>query len=105
MIENIISLLLNNNLKIFILSMLPVTELRFSIPYGYFFLNESILLSATISITGNIIIGLLIIYIIAPIMKFLKKNKFFSHFIEKIFNRTMHKGKMINNLIHQQMYL
>ena len=98
MIENIISLFLSNNLKIFILSMLPITELRFSIPYGYFFLNESILLSATISIIGNIIIGLLIIYIIAPIMNVLKKNKYFSIFIEKIFNKTMHKGQMINNL-------
>jgi len=98
MIEYYISLLTSNSLKVFLLSMFPITELRFSIPYGYFVLNESIATVSIISIFGNILVGVLIIYIIGPIMNILIKIYPLSYIINKIFKRTKHKGKIINNL-------
>ena len=64
-----LDLVLNNEfLKILFISMLPITELRLSIPY--FILTEQIMWQKVfiISIIGNIIIGLLVVYIIAPMM-------------------------------------
>ena len=98
MIEYYISLFTSNSLKVFLLSMFPITELRFSIPYGYFVLNQSIVTVSIISIFGNILVGVLIIYIIGPIMNILIKINPLSYIIKKIFERTKHKGKIINNL-------
>ena len=77
--------------------MLPVTELRFSIPY--FILIEEILWQKVfiISIIGNIIIGLLVLYIIAPMMFLLKRNHYFHKIINYILNRTKSKSIIINN--------
>ena len=60
-------------IEILIISMLPITELRFSIPY--FILVEELSWQKvfTVSIIGNILIGILIVTIIGPIMNFLKK--------------------------------
>ena len=81
--------------KIFILSMLPVTELRFSIPYGINFYLIPIYQVVLISIIGNITIGFLVVYLIGPIMKQLRKISFFEKIINYIFNRTLSKSKSI----------
>ena len=77
--------------------MFPITELRFSIPY--FILKEEVLWQKVfiISIIGNITVGLLILYIIAPIMIMLRKNKYLYKIIEYILNRTKSKSSIINN--------
>ena len=96
MLENILNI--NNEfIEILIISMLPITELRFSIPY--FILKEQLLWEKVflISILGNIFIGLLIRYIIAPIMILMKKNKYLKKIINYILNRTKTKSKIINN--------
>ena len=96
MLENILNI--NNEfIEILIISMLPITELRFSIPY--FILKEQLLWEKVflISILGNIFIGLLIRYIIAPIMILMKKNKYLKKIIKYILNRTKTKSKIINN--------
>ena len=54
----------NESLKIFILSMLPITELRFSIPYGILMTDLSVFSILLYSIIGNILIGISIIYFI-----------------------------------------
>tara|TARA_Y100000816_G_C26061790_1_gene557612 strand:- start:391 stop:885 length:495 start_codon:yes stop_codon:yes gene_type:complete len=82
-------------IEILIISMLPITELRFSIPY--FILVEELSWQKvfTISIIGNILIGVLIVTIIGPIMNFFKKNYYLSRIINYIINRTKNKSKMI----------
>ena len=82
-------------IEILIISMLPITELRFSIPY--FILVEELSWQKvfTISIIGNIVIGILIITIIGPIMNFFKKNYYFRRIINYIINRTRNKSKII----------
>jgi len=77
--------------------MIPITELRGSIPY--FILIEEVIWQKVliISIIGNIIIGLLVLYIIAPIMFLLKRNHYFNRIINYILNRTESKSAIINN--------
>ena len=55
------TILENESLKIFILSMLPITELRFSIPYGILFYKLPMQSVIFLSIIGNIIIGIIVI--------------------------------------------
>ena len=93
---NYLDLLLSNeHLKVFILSMLPITELRASIPWGIKFYTLSIAEVVMLSILGNILIGVLILYAIGPIMKFMSKNNLFKNTLNYIFKRTKKKGKMI----------
>jgi len=68
--------------------MFPITELRVSIPY--FILIEKIpwMKVFFFSIAGNIFIGILIRYIISPIMLLLRKNLYLNKVISWIINRT-----------------
>ena len=92
-IENIIH---DEILKVFILSMLPITELRFSIPYGINYYSLSPLYVVSISIIGNILIGIVVIYILGPFMNILKKIGVFRFMIEYIFNKTKIRGHIID---------
>ena len=98
MVNFLETLIINENVKIFILSMLPITELRFSIPYGILMYDIPIINTVTLSIIGNILIGVLIIYIIGPSMNFLRKFSFIENIITSIFKRTRKKGDIINRL-------
>ena len=92
----VIDKLLNSEvLKVFILSMLPITELRFSIPYAANFYTLSVANIVLISIIGNISIGILILYIIGPFMSILKQVPLFNSSINYIFTRTISKSKII----------
>ena len=98
MVNFLDTLIISENVKIFILSMLPITELRFSIPYGILMYDISIINTVTLSIIGNILIGVLIIYIIGPSMNFLRKFSFIENIITSIFKRTRRKGDIVNRL-------
>ena len=98
MLENYILSVSNAELKIFILSMLPITELRFSIPYGYFVLDTPLWIASGISILGNITIGYITLSIIGPIMSSIQKISFFSFIIKKIFIITRRKSDIIDRL-------
>ena len=87
-----------NYIYILFVSMLPITELRFSIPYGILVLELSGLYVVIISILGNIFIGIVVIYIIGPVMNLLRKNKYFNYIIETIFKRTRVNGRIIQRL-------
>tara|TARA_B110000263_G_scaffold159692_1_gene138828 strand:+ start:1071 stop:1544 length:474 start_codon:yes stop_codon:yes gene_type:complete len=93
---NFLDLILNNeHLKVFILSMLPITELRGSIPWAIKFYSLSVAEIVMLSIIGNILIGVLILYALGPIMEILSKNRIFNRLLTYIFKRTKKKGKMI----------
>ena len=87
---------INNDLiEILIISMLPITELRFSIPYFILVEKLSWYKVFAVSIIGNILIGILIITILGPIMIFFKKNFYLRRIINYIINRTRNKSKTI----------
>ena len=73
-------------IKIIIFSMLPITELRLSIPYFIIFEKLDWMTVVMLSVIGNIFIGIVIFYLIAPIMIFLSKNRYFKNIINYILN-------------------
>ena len=95
---NILSIIDSEHIKIFILSMAPITELRFSIPYGILIKDMNPTEVVLLSIIGNILIGLIIVYIIGPIMKFLQNFSIFNNIINYIFKRTLKKGKIVDRI-------
>jgi uncharacterized membrane protein len=78
--------------------MLPISELRLSIPYGIISTELTVFNVVVLSIIGNISIGLLIIYLIGPIMDLLKYNRFLKYIIEYIFSKTRTRGKIVYRL-------
>lgn len=79
-------------LKVFLLSMTPISELRGSIPLGVK-LGLSPFESTLISILGNIMIIPVLLLIMQPIFKYLKSLKFLKGWIEKYENRAARKVK------------
>ena len=82
-------------LRIFLYSMFPITELRASIPY--FILVEKIIWIKVFffSVIGNIFIGILVRYIVSPIMLFLRKNLYLNKLISYIIDRTYTSSEKI----------
>lgn len=75
-----------------ILAMLPVTELRFSIPFALKVLHLPIWEAMFWSILGDIIPALLIIYFVGPVSKFLRrKSKIADRFFHWLFAKTRRK--------------
>lgn len=81
-------------LATFIIAMLPVTELRASIPFAIFHLNLSYYESFIYSVLGVIVPSFLIIYAVGPVSRFLmKKSKLAERFFNWLFERTRKKFK------------
>lgn len=78
-------------LATFILAMLPVTELRASIPIGLEAFGLSVYQVFIYSILGNIIPAILIVYYLEPITKFLRKYTWADKFFNWLFARTRKK--------------
>lgn len=83
---------MDNALKVFILAMMPISELRGAIPLGVK-LGYTPLSATLISIAGNALIIPILILIIRPVFKYLKRYSFIKNFIEKLENRAANKLK------------
>ena len=75
-------------LKVFLLSMLPLIELRGSIPFGILILNLNPILVYIVSILGNILIGFFLILFLKFLFNLLKRfnviNWYFSYSKNKV---------------------
>jgi len=79
-------------LKIIGASMLPITELRLSIPYAMSALNFSWYSAFLWSLVGNIIITAILLFTLEPVYKFLMQNfSVFDKMFNWLFNRTRRK--------------
>lgn len=77
---------------VFLLSMTPLGELRISIPTGILIHNLNPFLVFLISVIGNFIPALLILFFLEEVSQFLmKKSKFFHKFFFWLFKRTHRK--------------
>ena len=88
MLDNIVNALsgVNGYLAVFIISMLPVVELRGAIPVGVG-LDLNWLLLYVASVCGNMILVPFIILFIRPIVEFLMRTKKLRPLGEKIKNK------------------
>ena len=95
-IETIENYLLNINkdAAVFIISMLPVVELRGAIPFGIG-MGLSWIRVFILSVIGNMIPVPFVIWLIRPIIEWLKKSRLFSRLGNWIDSRTARKSKNI----------
>ena len=83
---------ITSQLAVFFTAMIPIGELRASIPLGLGVYKLSIYSVFIISVIGNLIPAIAIIYILEPLSKFLmRKFKIANRFFNWLFNRTRRK--------------
>ena len=83
---------LNENLAVFLVSMMPIVELRGAIPFGVGLGMDwrSVYL---ISVIGNMIPIPFIILFFRPLIDFLRKTRLFGNLATKIHDRSLRKSK------------
>ncbi|MDW7675809.1 MAG: small multi-drug export protein [Bacillota bacterium] len=81
--------------QVFILAMIPVTELRAAIPYG---ITQGLLPLTTLTMAaiGNMLIGLPVLVLISPIINIIKKVPLGERVVDKVLAATRLKG---NNVV------
>lgn len=93
-----------NEFKIFIISMLPILELRGGLIAAYL-LDVEIIRAFIICFIGNILPIPLILIFIRQFFDFLKRFKIFRGPITWLENRTLKKGKKIENALITGLFL
>ena len=93
MLDFVVNLLdfLTDEMIIFIISMVPLIELRGSIPFGIGFYGIDPLTTFILTYPASLIPGPCIILFINAIFKVLEKIKFFAKIIDKVIYRTRRK--------------
>lgn len=81
-------------IQVLLLSMLPVLELRFAIPFGIAALGMSPLSAFLWALAGNWLVTVFILWGLDPISSFLRKHSpFMKRFTDWLFERTRKKHK------------
>lgn len=92
-------------LTVFVISMIPILELRGGILAASSFLCLDPLKSFAICILGNIIPIPFILWFITPLFNRLRKTKYFSKLVTKIENSAISKKEKIENLKYIGLFL
>ena len=98
LIQGIISALggsMGSKAIIFIISMIPILELRGALLVAGPLLGVSVLEAVPICVIGNIIPVPFILLFVTPVFAWLKKTKLFKPLVEKLENRAMSKKDQI----------
>lgn len=85
---------INKDIAVFIISMLPIVELRGAIPFGVG-MGLNVLRVFVLSVIGNLVPVPFVIWLIRPIVEWLKKSKLFSKIGSWLDGRTKKKSKNI----------
>jgi len=80
-----------NYFIVFIITFLPIFELRLAIPLGVLVLGTNIFLTALVSIIANILIGIIIYFLIDLIISFFLRYKFLKKMYDKLIIRSQKK--------------
>lgn len=84
----------NHELAVFIVSMLPIVELRGAIPFGVTLgMNWGVVY--ILSVIGNMIPVPFVIKFFRPIIEYLKKTKLFGKLATKLHERSMKKSENV----------
>ena len=85
---------INSELFIVFMSMLPINELRGTIPIALS-MNQPVFKTLVLAIVGNLIpVGPLLIFL-KPVSERLRRFKIWHRFFEHIFNRTEKKARLV----------
>ena len=85
---------MKNELLIILTAALPISELRGAIPLGLY-LKEPLLKIFFLSILGNIIPVIPILYLLQPVSEKLRRFKLWNRFFDWLFERTKKKSSLI----------
>tara|TARA_B100000029_G_scaffold490442_1_gene549472 strand:+ start:428 stop:934 length:507 start_codon:yes stop_codon:yes gene_type:complete len=88
----------NELLIVFLLAMLPITELRLSIPYGILYLGLTPISALVVSLVGNFIISLPLIYIFNYIKSYTENHPSFSFIHRFLYRYSTKKYRKYNYL-------
>ncbi|OGI26905.1 MAG: hypothetical protein A2359_01895 [Candidatus Moranbacteria bacterium RIFOXYB1_FULL_43_19] len=81
-------------LATFLIAMVPISELRASIPIAIKIYELPVWSAYLWSVLGNLVPMILIVLVIAPVADFLSRHiKFFQKFFEWLFRHTRHRGE------------
>ena len=94
----------SKELVVFIISMIPIIELRGAIPVGIAW-GVKPLVAYLVAVLGNIFPVPFIIFFFRPVIEYLEKTKLFGKFAEKIKNRIHKKAKDMNGIKLFALYL
>jgi len=83
--------MLNGIWQIFLTAMIPLTELRLAIPFGYAQFDLNIWLIVLAGILGNIFVVALVLLLLPLIVNFFWQIAVFREILEIIFKHTRHK--------------
>jgi len=99
--------LLPPEIQVFLISMLPALELRFSIPYGMAALGMTRWTALGISLFGNILIAVFLLWMLDPVTLFLRKHiPGMKKFTDWLFHRTRNKhNKRVSELGHLALFV
>ena len=86
---------INKDFAVFVVSMLPIIELRGAIPFGIEGLDMNWLRVFLISIFGNMLPVPFVIWIIRPLIEWLLKSRMFSKVGKWIDERTKRKSESV----------
>ncbi|MBF7095942.1 COG2426 family protein [Alkalibacter mobilis] len=82
-------------IKVFISAMVPVFELRFSIPFGILGLNLNYYETYMISVLGSVVPAPFILWLIPSILDWMRETKTFKPLGDWIYNKGMKKKDVI----------
>ena len=88
----------NGILQTFLISMLPLIELRLGIPFGYARFDLHILLASIVATLGTILSVAILLRCLPIIIKLSLKVSFLKKILEKVFEKT--RAKHSEKLIH-----
>jgi uncharacterized membrane protein len=88
-------LISSKELVIFIVSMLPVVELRGAIPLGVFSFNFSLIKAFLLSVAGNILIVFPLVFFLDYLERQFKKVDILDRWLQKLFARASNKAQKI----------
>jgi len=94
MVERIVSWLqgIPDPLVLVIIAALPVVELRLSIPYGILSMHMPVVWVFILSVLGNVLPILPILYFMEPVSARLRKFRLWARFFDWLFERTRRKA-------------
>ena len=85
----------NHELAVFLISMVPIVELRGAIPYGVA-LGVNEVVAYFLAVVGNMLPVPFIIWFFRPIINYMEKTKLFGKLASKLKKRTNKKMKDMN---------
>ena len=85
---------MSKEIATFLIAMLPVFELRGAIPFGLS-MNLPIVKVLLLSIVGNLVVVVPILFLLEPVSKYLRRFWLFKKFFNWLFERTKRRADLV----------